>query len=287
MTPRLTVLPASEQVPLAGRPYACWRTTEGEVAAQFHRTGAGFTVRFIDQADFLVSPRLDAVECVPVPDVSERTARDLFLNQVMPVIRGQQGELVLHASAVAVADGVLAFAAPTGRGKSTLAAAFASAGYPFLTDDGLTLTSDGADYTAHANRPSFRLRQDSTAALNLAPSDAGAEDEKVRVEAGPALPFGDASLPLRALYFLGPGDAASCSIEPLSHRQAVVELISHAFLLDVEDRPRLRRHFGELGDLAEGVACFSLDYPRDYAALPGVVACVADHAAALRAPDRG
>ena len=47
----------------------------------------------------------------------------------------QRGLLPLHASAVAVGDGCVAFCGARGAGKSTLAAALAQAGYPLLSDD--------------------------------------------------------------------------------------------------------------------------------------------------------
>ena len=267
--------PARDQRPLREKEFARWRSEDGEVVTTFHRVPEGHLVRFVDRADFLIELDDGLVTWRPVPGTSPQAVRDLYLNQVLPVIRGQLGELILHASAVAIDGEVAAFVAGTGRGKSTLAAAFARAAMPFLSDDGLALTRQGAGYVASPNRPSFRLWQDSQIAIGARrePADDD-EEEKSRVEAGAALPFQSAPLPLRALYFLGPGDSDAPVIEPLPRHRAVAELMNHAFLLDVGDRDCLQRHFETLADLAEAVPSFVLDYPRDYALLADVVEAV-------------
>ncbi len=272
----LKLMPAREQAPLGDAPFAVWRAPDGAVAATFHRRGEGYLVRFIDRADFSIELDAGLVPCWPVPGKSSAGAHDLYLNQIVPMIRGHQGELVLHASGVAVDGAAAAFVAPTGRGKSTLAAAFASAGMPFLSDDGLALKADSGRYFASPNRPSFRLWSDSEAVVIRGEVSERGEDEKSRVEAG-VLPFQDKPLPLRALYFLGPGESSRVSISRLPMREALAELINHSFFLDAEDRERMKRHFEALARLAETVPCFALDFPREYARLPSVIAAVSRH----------
>ena len=60
----------------------------------------------------------------------------------------------------------------------------------------------------------------------------------------------------------------------LNAAEALAQLIQHAFILDVEDRARLKAHFGRLGELAASVPCYALDYPRDYQHLPKVIEMV-------------
>jgi hypothetical protein len=252
--------PAREQVPLAAPDFARWRSEDGEVRATFHRVPEGYLVRFIDRADFAIALDDGPIACWPVPGKSSAATRDLYLNQIVPMIRGHRGELVLHASAVAIDGGAAAFVAPTGRGKSTLAAAFARAGMPFLSDDGLVLGAEDEGYLAHPNQPSFRLWPDSEAVVVRAeavPEDG--ESEKSRVAANATLPFQDEPLPLRALYFLGPGESERVSIARLPVRHALAELINHSFFLDAGDRKRMRRHFEALARLAEAMPSYALD----------------------------
>jgi hypothetical protein len=51
---------------------------------------------------------------------------------------------------------------------------------------------------------------------------------------------------------------------PCAPPQALVELVKHSFLLDIEARDMLIRHFDDLTRLAELPIYFRLDYPRDY-----------------------
>jgi hypothetical protein len=273
----LKLMPPREQPVLDDTPFALWRSPDGEVAATFHRRPEGYLVRFVDRADFSVELGVGQITCWPFPGKSPAGARDLYLNQIVPMIRGHQGELVLHASGVALGGAAAAFVAPTGRGKSTLAAAFARAGMPFLSDDGLVLTAEAGRYVASPNRPSFRLWSDSEAVVirgEVAPEED--ENEKSRVEAG-ELPFQEEPLPLRALYFLGLGETARISIARLPIRETLAELIDHSFFLDAEDKGRMKRHFEALARLAETVPAFALDYPRDYAGLPSLIAAVSRH----------
>lgn len=266
-----------EQGPLAEPEFARWRSPDSAVRATFHRVPEGVLVRFLDRADFSIALASGVVTCRPAPG-NRREIRDLFLNQILPMIQGHQGELVIHASAVAVGGRAAAFVAPTGHGKSTLAAAFARAGFPFLTDDGLTLTPDEGRYLAGPNRPSLRLWQDSEAAVVLGEAvPEECDSEKSRVAASAALPFHDEPVPLGALYFLGPGESAEPRISELSLREALAQLLNHSFVLDVEDRARMTRHFEALTCLVEAVPSYLLDYAREYDRLPDVIAAVSGH----------
>jgi len=270
--------PAREQADLAEPAFASWHDGDGETAATFHRLPRGYLVRFLDRADFAILPEEGLVTCWPAPDTSASYARDLYLNQIMPIILGHRGETVIHASAVKIAGRAAAFVASTGCGKSTLAAAFARAGTPFLSDDGVLLTPENGRYLASPNRPSFRLYRDSQAAVirGEAVAEAG-EDEKTRVAADETLPFQNEPVPLGAMYFLGPGDTDRPTITPLPTRQALAKLMNHSFFLDAADRERMKRHFEALGRLAETVPGYALDYPREYDRLPCVIEAVSLH----------
>ncbi|MBK7991643.1 MAG: hypothetical protein IPK05_18515 [Comamonadaceae bacterium] len=59
-------------------------------------------------------------------------------------------------------------------------------------------------------------------------------------------------------------------IEPLRPAEALIELVKNSFLLDIEARDMLVRHFDDLTRLAALPIYFRLDYPRDYGTLPAV-----------------
>jgi len=61
--------------------------------------------------------------------------RAFLLGSAWGALMYQRGQLIIHASAVRSGNGGVAFCAACGGGKSTLAAALISRGYPFLSDD--------------------------------------------------------------------------------------------------------------------------------------------------------
>lgn len=282
------LLPPQDQQDLPDDPYDRWLTPDGDEALQFRRRPSGYHLRFLDVADFAVSLTEAGadVTCLPVPGTPEEILADLHFNQVLPLLMTHDGALVLHASAVRIGDTAVAFLGKSGRGKSTLAAAFAKAGYPFLTDDGLVLEREGSRYRVAPRRPLLRLREDSEEALTGAVLAVRADHDlaKGRVMAGDILPHHDEPLPLAAIMVLvEPGEVAAATIQPMPAAAALSALIDHSFMLDVDDRARVRAHFGRLADLATDCPCFALDYPRDYAELPQVIAAIRAFAERLKA----
>lgn len=85
----------------------------------------------------------------------------LVLNWVMPYVLTVFGELVLHATASRIGDGIVGFAGETGLGKSTLAVSLALAGFPLAADDTLVIEDGGADPIVVPSYPGARLRSGS------------------------------------------------------------------------------------------------------------------------------
>ena len=286
-TPTLSDLcTAREQAPLGEAPFLEWTLPDGTLWTQFHRTGDGYLLRFPGLADFAVSTDGREVMAYPVSGVSDQTVDHLYLNQVLPLALSRQFKLVLHASAVEIGDFSVAFLGVSGRGKSTLAASFATSGCRFLTDDGLQLETSEGGYVIQPSHPSIRLWDDSRLALMpettlTAPSVDFTP--KSRFLADDEVAYCDVARPLRCLYFLGDGDTDSVSIEPVSGRDAMVELVRHSFLLDIEARDMLMHHFGQLTELARIPMFFRLDYPRRSEKLPLVRDAVIQHAVRLSA----
>lgn len=264
---------AREQAPLADSPFHHWQTENGEVVALFYRVPDGYLLRFPGRGDFNVETHTRAVACIPVPNVSHQMITAVYQNQVLPLLLSNDGALILHASTVSIGEVAVGFLGKSGRGKSTLAAAFARAGYPFLSDDGLSLEPIGATYMAKPHRPHVRLWDDSNVAvLDGCESDAASEWlEKTFIESGPALPFETRTLPLAALCFLDDGRGDAVIERQMEPAQALLELIRHSFILNVDDPAHIQTQFDQLSKLANAVPCFTLDYPRRYAALPRVI----------------
>lgn len=265
-------------------PFHEWAFPDGTLWTLFFRTAAGYLLRFPDLADFTVSPDGREVSVYPALGVSDQTIEHLYLNQVLPLALSRQFKLVLHASAVEIGNFAVAFLGVSGRGKSTLAASFSTGGCRFLTDDGLQLDKTAGGYLIQPSHPSIRLWDDSRQALipDTAPAAPAVDyTPKSRLLAGDKVAHCDAPRPLRCMYFLGEGDTETVSIEPVGGRDAMIELVRHTFLLDIEEREMLLHQFGQLTELARLPMFFRLNYPRQYAMLAQVRDAVIRHSTAL------
>jgi hypothetical protein len=280
VTVRYTEQPERPLAPVGEVAFHQWVFPDGTLWTQFFRQGAGYLLRFPELADFEVSADGFSVQGFPAPGVTSPTVEHLYLNQVMPLALSRQGKLVLHGSAVDIGGQGVAFLGESGRGKSTLAASFATEGTRFLTDDGLLLEWVVDRCMILPSHPSIRLWEDSQDALvseRTAMAPAVSFTSKSRFLAGPGIAFCDEARPLRRLFFLGEGEVETPTIEPLRPAEALIELVKHSFLLDIEARDMLARHFDDLSRLAALPIYYRLDYPRSYAALPSVREAVIRH----------
>lgn len=260
-----------------------WVLPDGTPWTAFYRQENSYLLRFPDLADFFVSADGQRVEERAVPGVAPSTVQHLFLNQVLPLALSRQGKLVLHGSAVEVDGQCVAFIGESGRGKSTLAASFATRGRRFLTDDGLELVWAASGLSVVPSHPSIRLWQDSQEALVSASTKVAPAVEfttKTRFLAGPEIAFCETARPLARIYYLGAGDADSAEIVPAKAADALLALIRNSFVLDIGEQEVLVRHFEELVKIANLPIHYHLDFPRRYDELPQVQAAIVRHAAA-------
>lgn len=257
-----------------------WVLPGGARWASFYRYEGAYLVRFWDLADFEVAGDGRDVCCWPTVAASPQTIEHLYINQVLPLALSRQRRLVFHASAVEAAGVALAFFGPSGRGKSTLAASFATNGSPFLNDDALLLVTQQDQVEVQPGQPFVRLWEDSQAVLvggraTLGPT--AQYSSKARVLADDAIAFCHETRPLGLAFFLGEGDGPDVSILPVDPSSALIELVKHSFLLDVEDRDVLAWHFGCLSLLASRCIWLRLDYPRRFEKLAQVRHAVLAH----------
>ena len=269
------------QTPLSAPLFHQWSLPDGTPWTRFHRTDEGYLLRFVDLADYLVSRDGLSVDCWPTPDVSDASIHHLYLNQVLPLALSRQGTLVFHASAVEIDAQAVAFMGESGRGKSTLAASFATHGFRFLTDDGLVVEAVDNRWQVAPSHPTIRLWEDSEEAL----LEAGAQmapavpfTSKGRFLAGDRIAFCEQARPLQRVYFLGDGTHPEIVFERLKPSEAMIELLRHSFLLDIEERQVLATHFDELTNMVAQPIYYRLDYPRHFEYLAQVREAIVQHA---------
>lgn len=281
---RYSVTLAGSQEPINEEPFHRYTFDDGSVWTEFYRSGSGYLLRFPNLADFEVSADGTEVVAHPAEGTNEATIEHLYINQVVPLALSRQGRPSFHASVVTVADGAVAFLGKTGMGKSTLAASFALNEAAFLTDDSLLIEEQNDQCVALPSHASLRLWEDSVDALV---SDAAAMaaaisySDKARLLAGDALTYNEKPVRLLAAYALVDEEPGEISITPLSGSDLHMAWIENSFLLDIEDRDLLARHFDWTHRIASQVPTFALDYVRDYGMLADIRKAITTHASAL------
>jgi hypothetical protein len=194
------------------------------------------------------------------------------LQQVLGVLLLQRGFLVLHASAAAIRGRAIAFAGPSGQGKSTLAAALTEyAGAQIITDDVLAIDFSNPDLPL-ALPGLAQLKLDEPTRAQICPranaeqriadgsSKALCEVEAVRA---------DHAVPLAAIYLLE--TAPTLSFTPVPKARAAIELVRHTYGSRLLDAINLSaRHFQQTADLVRGVPVVTLACPRDLSLLPKI-----------------
>ena len=230
----------------------------------------------------LVFPGLSAALDVAAPvitvDVDDGVdpayVAHVVLDHVLPRWLYLRGDLVLHGGAVVAPSGqAVAFVGTTGRGKSSLVTALATAGWPLLGDDACRLGRTDATWWAHPSYPGVRLNRASRAALapGATSSPMAGDSDKHRVL--PDVRAAVGPVPLGLVVELG-ADLAPASLQRLSLGQAVGVVTQHSFSLSGSGPSMTRDAFARSGDLATDVPVHHLEFPRRWDVFADVAALV-------------
>lgn len=246
----------------------------------FARGQHSFLVRFHGAMDFVISS--DGRNIVPVARkrIPDELVRTLCLSQVLPLALSLRGVPTLHASAVAIRGRAVAFLGDDGQGKSTLAAAFARAGDPVLTDDALALTVRRGRLVAIPSFPEIGIFRDVASRFFRTPSSP-LHRQKARIPLRGI--FCRTALPLGVIYKLSPregGSRDSCEIRRLRGRKAWFTLLRHAFRLDLGSQDKLKEEASFFSRVAARVPVKTLRLARGLKRLPAILRQVRDDAIA-------
>jgi hypothetical protein len=260
-----------------------WRFDEseegpGEPWVRFGRCGDGYLLRFPSCGDFLVSLKRAAIQCRPLPGIPQVTVRHLLLDQVVPLVLSRRERIVLHASAVLTKHGVIALAARSGLGKSTLAASLAKTGCAIVSDDCLVLRRDEIGWIALPSYPGVRLWAPTLEKLlqkDIDTVDVAHYTGKRRISDPKILPFTTTPGRMLSLFFLA-DDQPEIRIKRIPAVQACVKLVECSYNLDVTDAAFLHRQFDTVGQMASDVSAYSIHYPREFGSLRAVKEAILD-----------
>jgi len=244
------------------------------VMVRSYATPSGFRLVYDDTGVFDVTAGGREVRWYRPESADLEAGRLDVLGRVLALALHASGWLSLHGSAVAMAEGAVAFLAPKGNGKSTLAFALMRAGAALMTDDTVVI-EPGRPSIVRPGVQSVRLFRDSADWLSAPAPLAGTSDIKPT--------FGQlvtdarrlTRAPLAALYLLESVPAGMIA-EPVERERiegpaAVFQLITQTkigTLLGGSEAPTV---FGAVVAIAEGAAVYRLRVTRDYGQLQQVV----------------
>jgi hypothetical protein len=195
------------------------------------------------------------VRCAP-PEVSPWRWQRFLVGRILPWSSVLRGHEVLHAGAVTLGDAAVAFVAPSGGGKTSLAVRLVLGGAGFLADDVLALEPRQDELLAHPGAAIVGVRPAEREAIDDADWPRlgellGSEDKSyVVVEREPH------GRPLRALYFLRPAAAGEgCRIAPIEPEPRL--LLTSTFVSGVRTPDRLRTQLDVCSRIAAKVPTFT------------------------------
>jgi hypothetical protein len=169
----------------------------------------------------------------PLEGVEECVLRLFLLGAVLAGALHQQGLLLLHASAVRIGDNSVVFMGEKGHGKSTLAAALQicpNNNYDLLADDIVALKVTGKSTSfVIPGFPQLKLWPDAIASFGIQSEELSVLHPELSKRAYSSVSsFTIHPVVLKTIYVLAWGERAS--IEPLSRREAFIELARYSYL---------------------------------------------------------
>ncbi|NIA25416.1 MAG: hypothetical protein GWP04_07575 [Gammaproteobacteria bacterium] len=211
-----------------------------------------------DAGWFLVDPRQRTIAIPEHADALRREVR-LWTTPMLLLMVGR-GDLPLHASAVEVDGGAVLFGGPSQFGKTTLAAAFHTAGFRVLAED-VTCVQVGRDTEVIPGPALLRVRHDVADRFPTSSVVDVGEDHERRFLALSKESRGNCDpLPLKGVMLLK-SDASGIRLERREGARAISDFWALAFRLPGnEERERV---FHRITDLADRVPVWDLVRPLD------------------------
>ena len=233
-----------------------------------------------DQFEFHISADSRTIYGRALPGVPEESLQVYLLGQVISFALIGLGVESLHATTVVIQGGAVAIIGDSGYGKSSLAGAFVKAGYKLLSDDLLVLEARDNGYIAFPGLPRLKL-YDVMASRFIADEREGVpmnQDHSPKCIYRMEQEWHDQPVPLKAFYSLVEPrlttNLLDVRIDPLTEREAFLELTKNSFNVALREMGRLEKHLTWAGNVASKIPVRRLAYPRKVEMFDRVIAAV-------------
>lgn len=179
-----------------------------------------------------------------------------------------RGDLAVHASAVQVGDSALLFGAPGHFGKTTLAAAFLSAGYLVLTED-LSCVRPSSQPALFPGAAALRLRSDTYANIEVPYTRVISKQvDRVHLAIDNEKRGDGSQVPIAGLVLIRPGSEV-CRLRRVEPTMALRDIWS--LTLKLPDTTSHAECFESLTTVINSVPVWDLSHPMEYGLLPAVI----------------
>ena len=248
-------------------------------------------LRWTELFDFLISADGRRILYRPLKRATPETMQTYLLGQVLSFSLVAFGVDPLHGTVVSRGNHAIALIGDCGRGKSTLGASMLTRGWQLVTDDLVAVERRPAGWFVLPGIPRIKLFPAVARRLGLGLKTSAPMNRKTTKLVIPvtAAVLAANAVRLSALYILAPPapQTTTITIEPLSPRDAFLEVIRGAFNLLILSRERLKRQFAFATRLAGTVPVRRLTYPRSLRSLPAVCDALAADASRFQSPLAG
>lgn len=201
------------------------------------------------------------VTIIPDTTSQELLIRFYLVGTIMGIVLYQRNFLVLHASAVNINGGAVAFLGVSGEGKSSTAATFVTHGYNIITDDVAPIDLTSNSLIMHPGFPQVKIGEKIAQALGYdyetLPAVHTFKEKRALL---PRQGFSIAPIPLKRIYVLTTD--TDFEIAPIRASEAVTELARHS-------RPTTlyhsggAAHFFQCANLVKQQTIYRLSRPKD------------------------
>jgi hypothetical protein len=258
----LEVVEVADPMPATTPALIEWTPPAQPYRARLHREADGFALWIEGAGWFRIDTTAARIEVPAGGDPIRREERLWGMPALLCFLA--RGDLPIHAAAVEVDGRAVVFGAPGRFGKTTLAVAFARAGYRVLAEDLTCARVDGDGVSVVPGPAMLRVRADVAAGFGLPVPKK--DDERVHLvleHAGDCRP-----VPLAAIVLLHPTDAG-VTIEPATAAAALPDVWALSFRLPGEEEAA--RAFAGIASILDAVPAWYLRRPLRIETLPEVV----------------
>lgn len=238
---------------------------------QIYRLQGGFFLSYQGVGSLVVET--NEITVSPNPAADQDSVKWLVTNLGLRLALVARGAVVFHASAVVIDDTLVSFTGPSGRGKSTVAAACYASGHVHHSDDLVPVfpQSSGEASCAPPGPPRLRVNADVVPSLELSPPQSKQTDRKVRIDTSAR--HSTRYQAIDVLYLIE--DAESIAINEVPAHDAVLEILRQSYALYRDsDTDSARAHFERCSQLARSMSVRTLSRPRSLQRLQEVVSSI-------------